>query len=68
MKDAGMHRGADPTARAAPYEKGTETPLSFDQRNERCGPRARPPMRRGLKHLLKARHLLLGHHRARGPL
>ena len=36
-------------ARAAPYEKGTETTTSARVLDSRCGPRARPPMRRGLK-------------------
>src|ERR1039458_3645557 len=36
-------------ARAAPYEKGTETPNVFRERLLAHKPRARPPMRRGLK-------------------
>src|ERR1039458_9840688 len=36
-------------ARAAPYEKGTETNMSNAVTPEFGKPRARPPMRRGLK-------------------
>ena len=51
-------------ARAAPYEKGTET--RADRRHvcvQPAAPRARPPMRRGLKR--RVTHLL--HHRAYWP-
>src|ERR1017187_6171883 len=36
-------------ARAAPYEKGTETNTYSAAAGKAAGPRARPPMRRGLK-------------------
>ena len=36
-------------ARAAPYEKGTETTLIVGPTGAGKSPRARPPMRRGLK-------------------
>ena len=36
-------------ARAAPYEKGTETPAPYEAKWLLRSPRARPPMRRGLK-------------------
>ena len=38
-------------ARAAPYEKGTETDVAAAVHVHRAPPRARPPMRRGLKRL-----------------
>ena len=38
-------------ARAAPYEKGTETLMTFQAHVRAILPRARPPMRRGLKQM-----------------
>ena len=49
---AGDRRAMTAAARAAPYEKGTETLESTEHLVDGvCEPRARPPMRRGLKHL-----------------
>ena len=63
------HRVKRHAARAAPYEKGTETsgthppphPISTQ-------PRARPPMRRGLKPIIKCASGKRAKSRARGPL
>src|ERR1039457_2968558 len=43
-------------ARAAPYEKGTETNTYSAAAGKAAGPRARPPMRRGLKHRYRVTH------------
>src|ERR1035438_1142686 len=40
-------------ARAAPYEKGSEEGSRLAQRSTAAVPRARPPMRRGLKLCLR---------------
>ena len=48
-------------ARAAPYEKGTETDKDLARVNKIVRPRARPPMRRGLK---RGRGPVRGHDRA----
>ena len=55
--EKGTETGKDETAfhvrvhaaRAAPYEKGTETFIELSSRQIGKPPRARPPMRRGLK-------------------
>ena len=56
-------------ARAAPYEKGTETGGNTDAMYSTSGPRARPPMRRGLK-LTSAKNALSSgwEPRARPPM
>ena len=47
--DAGVSPIRQRAARAAPYEKGTETHDGSASTRLRPPPRARPPMRRGLK-------------------
>ena len=56
-------------ARAAPYEKGTET-TALNQRANLTSeaPRARPPMRRGLKREYTRVRKSRVSSRARGPL
>src|ERR1039458_5554548 len=49
-------RSLPTAARAAPYEKGTETNTYSAAAGKAAGPRARPPMRRGLKHRYRVTH------------
>ena len=55
-------------ARAAPYEKGTETTFTGPPATVGTVPRARPPMRRGLKLIPTVRQRVRPRGRARGPL
>ena len=58
LKHFGTLTGSDTTggaARAAPYEKGTETVKVSDMTLDGNKPRARPPMRRGLKPIAPTR-------------
>ena len=56
-------------ARAAPYEKGTETSFGAGDGVPRGRPRARPPMRRGLKrHFANWTGCAYGRPRARPPM